>query len=163
MGKEELLKELNKLEFPQQTRSNVGGTYKGFVLGRITSWAGTGDKAGYRKIPSIKTGQPKYKEVYKLARQLIKAHDPNFKYTTIQFNKNHKSAKHVDGRNVGMSMMIGLGNYTGGELFIYNEDGKTIKKKAITKNRWIKFNGSIYPHKTASFSGTRYTLIYFKN
>ena len=154
MGKAELLKELNKLEFPQQTRSNVGGTYKGFVLGRITSWAGTGDKSGYRKIQSIKTGQPKYKEVYKLARQLIKEHDPNFKYTTIQFNKNHKSAKHVDGRNVGMSMMIGLGNYTGGELSVEGV-------KHDIKYKPVIFDGKNKEHWVEFFTPDRYSIIMY--
>ena len=158
-----LLETLQNLDFPKQTRNNVGGTYEGFVLGRITSWAGKGDKAGYRKVDSLKTGKPKYKEVHKLAVNVMKKKDPKFPFTSIQFNKNKQMKKHKDAKNVGESYIIGLGNYTGGELIVYNTDGKSEKKRVNIKNKWYKFDGSTFPHETAPFTGTRYTLVYYKN
>ena len=90
----------------------------------------------------------------------MKKHNPNFKFTSIQVNKNNRTAKHKDGYNVGESYMIGLGNYTGGELKIFDENDKN-PKTYQTKNKWIKFNGSIYPHETQPFQGDRYTLVYY--
>ena len=133
------------------------------MLGRITSWAGKGDKAGYRKVDSLKTGKPKYKEVHKLAVNVMKKKDPKFPFTSIQFNKNKQMKKHKDAKNVGESYIIGLGNYTGGELIVYNTDGKSEKKRVNIKNKWYKFDGSTFPHETAPFTGTRYTLVYYKN
>ena len=118
------------------------------MLGRITSWAGKGDKAGYRKVDSLKTGKPKYKEVHKLAVNVMKKKDPKFPFTSIQFNKNKQMKKHKDAKNVGESYIIGLGNYTGGELIVYNTDGKSEKKRVNIKNKWYKFDGSTFPHET---------------
>ena len=90
-----------------------------------------------------------------------KKHDPKFKFKSIQYNKSHRTAYHVDGKNVGESYIIGLGNYTGGEVVVYDEDGKNPKKHNI-KNKFLKFNGSIYPHETAPFKGERFTLVFYK-
>ena len=60
-------------------------------------------------------------------------HDPKFQFTTIQYNKNMRAARHVDGRNVGTSYIIGLGNYTGGELIIYDKAYDVVS----TPNRYI--------------------------
>ena len=155
---------LRNLDFPTTQRPNVlrGGHtgYKGFVLGRVTSWAGKGEKAGYRKIQSAKTKEPKYKELLKETRKFMKLKDPKFKFSSIQFNKNHRSAKHTDSKNTGVSYIVGLGDYTGGELMVYDEGGKNPVKKNI-KNRFYKFNGSIYPHETAPFKGERYSLVFY--
>ena len=115
------------------------------MLGRITSWAGKGDKAGYRKVDSLKTGKPKYKEVHKLAVNVMKKKDPKFPFTSIQFNKNKQMKKHKDAKNVGESYIIGLGNYTGGELIVYNTDGKSEKKMCKYKKT----------------SGTNLTVVHF--
>ena len=90
----------------------------------------------------------------------MKEFDSSFKFTSIQFNKNNRTSKHTDSYNIGESYMIGLGDYTGGELLIYDKNGKN-KKKYKTKNTWIKFNGSIYPHETNFFTGERYTVVFY--
>ena len=90
----------------------------------------------------------------------MKLKDPNFKFTSIQYNKNHRAAKHQDSKNMGVSYIIGLGDYKGGELIIYDENGKNPVKHNI-KNRFYKFNGSIYPHETAPFKGERYSLVFY--
>lgn len=155
---------LRNLDFPTTQRPNVlrrGQTgYTGFVLGRVTSWAGRGENAGYRKIQSLKTKQPKYQELFKETRKLMKLKDPQFKFTSIQFNKNHRAAKHTDSKNTGVSYIVGLGDYTGGELIIYDAAGNNPVKKNI-KNRFYKFDGSKYPHETSPFKGERYTLVFY--
>ena len=159
-----VLELLRNLDFPTTQRPNVlrkGQTgYKGFVLGRVVSWAGKGEKAGYRKIQSARTKEPKYRELYKETRKLMKLKDPQFKFSSIQFNKNHRSAKHSDAKNTGVSNIIGLGDYTGGELIVYDKEGKNPIKRNI-KNRFYKFDGSLYPHETAPFKGERYSLVFY--
>ena len=54
-----------------------------------------------------------------------------------QYNKNHRCAKHKDGRNVGESYIIGLGDYTGGELMVWDENDKNPKKHNI-RNKFYK-------------------------
>ena len=163
MSKTELLNELESISFPVSTRNNIkrsGHTQYGFVLGKVRM-RGSGLKYNDKVVrDSNRTSSPKYARVYELAKAVIKKAKPDFKFNSIQFNKNGRTAKHVDGNNVGVSAMLGLGDYTGGDIFIYNEDGNN-PKKVKTKNRWVTFNGSKLPHETEKFSGTRYTLVYY--
>ena len=164
--KEKVLEMLRDFKFPMTQRPNVlrpGQTgYRGFVLGRVTSWAGKGEKAGYRKIQSAKTKAPKFQPLFKETKKLMKSRDPKFKFTSIQFNKNHRSSKHTDSKNTGVSYIIGLGDYTGGELIVYDKAGKNPEKKDI-RNKFYKFDGSKFPHETAPFKGERYSVIFYSN
>ena len=155
---------LKDFDFPTTERNNVLRTgqtgYEGFVLGVVN----TRGLVGVGKMLSRKTQSPKYRELYlntkKLMDMYIKKHDRKFKFTSIQFNKSHRAAYHVDAKNVGESYIIGVGDYKGGELIVYDRHGKNPKKKNI-KNRFFKFNGSIYPHETAEFTGNRFTMVFY--
>ena len=159
-----VLNMLRNFNWPRTKRPNVlrgkQTGYEGFALGIITSWAGKGDKSGYRKTLSLKTRELKYKKLFNETKKLMKMKDPKFKFTSIQYNKNHRSAKHKDAKNTGISYIIGMGDYTGGELIVYDEDGKNPVKKDI-RNKFYTFNGSKYPHETAPFKGERYTLVFY--
>lgn len=157
--------------FPKQDRDNIVSKPKGktdqeffarnqgLVLGKINSWSKTKDgRSGI--INSKKTDTPKYKELFEEASKLMKQHNPSFKFSSIQINKDQKTIKHKDGRNVGKSYIIGLGDYTGGEVRLYNPDGKGYKDINI-KNRWATFNGSELEHETTPFKGTRYSLVFY--
>ena len=85
--------------------------------------------------------------------------EPEFKYSTIQYNKNHKCARHKDGKNVGESYIVGLGDYEGGRLIVYDENDNP--EYIDIKNKFYKFNGSKYHHETEEFSGERYSMVYF--
>ena len=59
-----VLNMLRELKWPKTARPNVlrqshvmagKSGYEGFVLGIVTSWAGKGSRAGYRKMLSMKT------------------------------------------------------------------------------------------------------------
>ena len=166
-----VLEMMRELKWPRTERPNVvreshkdreGGRrgYEGFALGKVTSWAGKGENAGYKQILSLKTRDKKYKGLFKETKKLMKIKDPKFKFTSIQYNKNNRAKRHKDSKNVGISYIIGLGNYTGGELNIFDENEKNRVKHDI-KNKFYKFNGSIYPHETVAFKGERYTLVFY--
>ena len=163
--KKHLLNILRKTNFPlNESRKNIMKkgqvSYEGFVLGMINLIPYWANIKGHKQDLSVRTKNPKFKELYDATKLLLKLHDPKFKYTTIQYNKNHKCAKHKDGRNVGVSYIIGLGNYTGGELIVFDENDKNPVKHDI-RNKFFKFNGSKYFHVTAPFKGERYTMVYF--
>jgi hypothetical protein len=81
---------------------------------------------------------------------------PGFAFTSIQVNKNYASMLHVDASNLGPSLAINLGAYSGGELHI---DGMG---KLDVHNRWQLFDGNL-PHLTCPFEGERYCAIFFSS
>tara|TARA_R110000765_G_C18669336_1_gene577907 strand:- start:153 stop:656 length:504 start_codon:yes stop_codon:yes gene_type:complete len=153
-------------DWPQQaSRKNVmekdQESYDGFVLGKVRSWAGKKEgKTGRCIVDSLKTERPKYKIIFEMASELMKEYDPKFKFTSIQFNRNHKMKKHKDGNNVGVSYIIGLGNYLDGELKIWDLTGEYTKIVDI-KDKFYKFDGSKHYHETQDFIGDRITLVYY--
>ena len=77
-------------------------------------------------------------------------------------NKNFKCPRHIDSTNVGESILLCLGDYTGGELVV--EDSDTGKTLCIdNRNKTYKFNGSKHYHYVKDFEGTRYSLVWFSN
>ncbi len=163
--KKKVIELLRKTNFPQNTsRKNVmrsnQTSYEGFVLGMINLIPYWAKKKGKKQDLSVRTKDPKFTNLYKNSIELLKLKDPEFKFTTIQYNKNQRAAKHKDGRNVGESYIIGLGNYTGGELMIWDENDKNPVKHDV-RNKFLKFNGSERFHETQPFKGERYTLVYF--
>jgi len=165
----ELLQQINP--FPKQDRDNIVNIPKGkteqtyyannsgFVLGKVRTWAPTKEgKTGV--IDSKKSNTPKYKELFQEASKLMRLHNPNFKFTSIQFNKNQKTKKHTDSKNVGKSYIIGLGDYNGGDVRLYTKKGDSYRDIDI-KNRFATFNGSELEHETRPFTGERYTLVFY--
>lgn len=80
--------------------------------------------------------------------------------TTIPFNSicinyNTIAEPHVDKYNSGVSCIVGLGDYQGGEL-VYGET------KVNIHNNPIEFDGSKIIHYSLPFEGERYSIIYFK-
>jgi hypothetical protein len=86
---------------------------------------------------------------------------PDFEFNTVVINKNFKTTKHIDSNNVGMSYIIGLGNYLDGELIILDEEGN--ETMINIKNKVFGFNGSKVYHYTNNFVGTRYSLVFYNN
>ena len=66
------------------------------------------------KVPS--RHNTKHKVLLAAAKSFLNQHDPKYGFEAVTINKNHAAAKHVDKNNKGHSYIIGLGDYTGGEL-----------------------------------------------
>ena len=165
MSKKQLLETMRDFKFPKNyNRKNVlnkdQNSYEGFVLGLINN-RGSMISQGYpAQDLSQLTKKAKYKPIYILAKKVMREKNPNFKFTSIQFNKNHKSARHKDDKNATDSYIIGLGDYTGGKLRVWSENEKTYVDYNI-KNRWLRFNGAKHFHQTLPFVGERFTLVYY--
>jgi hypothetical protein len=142
-----LLRDIRPFPSRKDTRKRarpIGAqAYVGFCLGAVN--------AADTVVPS--RFNVKYPDLLKAARRLMKAHDPTFRYTSIQVNKNMQCAPHRDKGNAGPSYGIGLGNYTGGKLVVEGTPH-------VLRNRFVKFDGRKL-HYVTPFTGERYTLIYF--
>ena len=88
----------------------------------------------------------------KLAPQIL---PQGFDYDGIQVNDNYQTEPHKDKGNRGISAIIGFGDYTGGELLVE-------ETKVDIKYKVCLFDGSIYTHSTAPWTGQRYSLVFFK-
>jgi hypothetical protein len=99
----------------------------------------------------------KYPELYSILLEFyekyVKEHLPE--YTSIQVNKNYKTSPHIDKNNAGISYIIGLGDYKGGELII-NSYKHDIHYKPLM------FEGKKWIHSTNDFNDNRYSLVFFK-
>jgi len=81
-------------------------------------------------------------------------------YNTITLNHGVKAKKHKDKLNVGDSVIVAVGDFSGGGLYTFKPDGSDPTLNNI-KDRPALFNGSVVPHQTEDFKGERYTLIFF--
>lgn len=99
-----------------------------------------------------------FPELYKLLQEYINKYNEKFEYNIITINKNLMCNPHKDLNNKGESLIIGLGDYEGGELIFHLED----KKFNDIKNKWLKFRGGEITHSVNDFIGNRYTIIYYK-
>ena len=162
---EKIYKAILKIgQFPKQKRHNIRNNQeeapRGAVLGLVKLRPTDAIKKGTKLYPSKLSFRPKYAELYRLLEELMWDYDPSFKFTSIQVNDNQLCAKHKDENNVGVSYIIGVGDYEGGELRVWNEDGTEYEDIDI-HNKFISFDGSKRFHQTLPFSGNRYTIIYY--
>ncbi len=95
-----------------------------------------------------------YPEFYKELKRMIKTIEPNFKYDSICVNHNLECLEHKDKYNKASSIIVGWGDYEGGELWV---EGIPFNIKEYP----LRFNGGICRHKTLPFKGDRWTAIYF--
>jgi len=87
---------------------------------------------------------------------------PGWRYTAITLNKNVLAKRHVDGNNVGRSVIVGIGDYTGGELRVWGPRNGADHEDVDLKDRPTFFNGALRFHETQPFEGERWTIIYYK-
>lgn len=127
------------------SRADVVGVGFTQVVGYTRDRRGNWKLSGYTE---------KHPEIFELLKNLAKKYIPDFKFTSVQLNENLKAKRHIDSINVGESIIVGFGDYTGGDLWI---DGDTYS----IKNRFVMFNGSELEHETMPFKGNRYVAVFF--
>lgn len=147
----------NKLNDGKRCFSNVYGTTKFSV---ISNYAGISsirvkNPFGDGYLTKLKNSFPEYQNIFE---EFVYYHANNFNFDQVVINKDFKITRHLDAKNVGESIIIGLGDYQGGELIVERED--SIEKIDI-KNKFYKFNGSKYYHYVEDFVGTRYSLVFY--
>ena len=130
----------------------------GLTTGRLTGITGLSYYS--KKYPHI------YEEILRI-RSLIGG-----TYTSIHVNKNVICPRHYDPKNVGDSVLVSFGDYTGCEITIAtkNETKSTYDVSVfdeIPYNAYcqpIKFNGSELLHfNTNDLVGTKYSLVFYNH
>ena len=102
------------------------------------------------------TFNPKLEKLQRTLLMLARLYIPDFRFSSIQINKNfNSSVLHVD-NNIGPSVTLSIGHFTGGKLYVHS------KGLLTTKERLVRFNGS-NPHLVLPYEGKRYSFIFFTN
>lgn len=97
----------------------------------------------------------KYPEIFEELKKIAILINPNFIFNSIYINNNVICPKHIDSNNVGQSMLISIGEYSGCKLVINNVVYDTQYKP-------IYFNGACIEHyNTDDLIGNKYSIIYF--
>ncbi len=91
-------------------------------------------------------------EIYNECKKLFPEHE----FTGVMINKNFECEPHKDKGNEGDVIIIGLGEYTGGEL-VFNDIEHDIK------NKHLIFEASKIEHYVKPFIGDRYSVVLFKH
>jgi len=128
----------NRRGFPERHRAITFGITKG----RFNNT--TGLSYWSKKKPEI------YAEIMRIGKLICP-----FEYTSIHLNNNVVCPKHIDGTNVGRSLLVSFGDYTGCNIVV---DGIIYDAKYTP----IIFDGSILEHwNTDDLVGNKYSLVFF--
>ena len=132
-----------------------------FITGLIRDWSKRSHNNYTASLRISKASKiQKHHKLMQLASMYIKEYDPNFKYTSIQFAKCMHTPKHKDKNNVGDSVIVAFGDYTGGGLIMYDEEGNEHIHDIYHKP--LVFNANENYHRTEDFVGTRFTITFFQ-
>ena len=146
-GRERLLVMLNERRWMQSKRANI-------VAPEHRERIHKGKWSERRvKIPlfsnSISRGA-----IVDLVVSLLPPWFPVFEHIMVTLNKNVECYPHRDKGNLGESVIMFLGEYTGGELCL--EDGRVFSERGV----WHKYDGSKTTHWNNKItSGTKYSII----
>jgi len=146
--------ELMKVKLPMRTRGAVYSKHKRSVtFGWVYQWANGGGKKHARC-------NTKFPRTYALLKKIIQFEDPTFKFTSIQVNQNVMCKPHRDESNVGETVVIGFGDYCGGNILI-KENQDLVKSYNVCGN-FLRFAGKNL-HWTEPWEGNRITVLFYSN
>ena len=137
-----------------------GVTWKGFL-----KYDKDGNKVFREKDPE--TGlyftkcRVKYPELHKILKEFSRRYFPDFHWTQCQLNKDFEAPWHFDSANIGESILLTLGDYTGGKTRLMHLDERV--EDIDSHYQLCKFNGSKIKHCVLPFEGTRYSIVFFDN
>jgi hypothetical protein len=176
-AKENLLEALSNYTVPPvASRANLLGTESGMMAGkksgdgivaRGVAYGFGNNRRGFDYYVKNKNNPEVYKALVAFGEAIV---PKGWDFQTIQLNHNAKAKKHRDKNNVGKSVIIGIGDYNGGELRVWDEKDDKHKDYNI-KDRPTMFNGALLSHETQPFSNPteyepgkgRYTIVYFRH
>lgn len=178
----ELLEILDELRWPTKTKygfsRDAAGNSSNFVMGATM---GVTRSSGFHKtfrhhgvnglskplglntdiVPrSMARDRDPLLRLWRLCKAFLKAVDPAFVFSSIQVNRNFSGLPHVDKHDVTYQYALSLGDFTGGRLVVATEDPKVFLS-LDTRNRMTRCDGR-RAHWVTPFSGTRYSLIFYR-
>ena len=139
---------------PVTGRADVIGT-----IGRtMTMGYGMVKFKGYREFVANKQYPELLKRLVAFGNRVV---PKGWDYETITVNHGVKAKKHKDVGNAGDSVIIGIGDFTGGDIKVWDEEDKNPEEYNL-HDQPLMFNGANHFHQTMPFKGDRYTFIFYR-
>ena len=149
---EALLGMLTKLRIPVRSVAS-NNTRRGFGSHRCTTFGIV--RARYKNLVGLSRPSHHHPEIYQEITRIGRLLAPDFPFTSIHLNKNVICPPHTDATNVGTSMVVSLGDYTGCSLVVGGEE-------VDTRHRGVIFDGTKITHyNNPNLTGTKYSLVYY--
>ena len=143
---------LNKINVPLKSAEN-NNSRKGFSKHRSMTFGIV--KVRYSGTVGISRPSIQYPDIYAEILRIAHLVAPDFKFSSIHLNKNVVCPPHKDDNNIGQSLLVSFGEYSGCELVI----GGQIYD---TKNVPVIFDGSRIEHMNLpTLVETKYSLVFF--
>lgn len=144
----EILEELESRPLPENKYRDVAGTGRSQTFGLVNR----------RCLPVDYSRQnwmrPKlFFHLQEFAKKYV-----DISWTSITVNQNYQASPHRDKGNQGVSYLVAFGSYAGGDLVIHEGD------LSGNHNIWcrpIKTDFSKYLHSVQTFTGNRYSLVFY--
>jgi hypothetical protein len=128
-----------RLNFKPTNRSVVFGISKGRFSG----------------VVALSASSKKYPKIWELINKIGDQLPSDFIYNSVFLNHNVICSEHKDSNNVGKSVLLSFGDYTGCNIVV---DGN----KYDANRQPVLFNGSLLPHyNTDDLVGNKYSLVFF--
>lgn len=145
---EALIKELQERPLPENKYRTTAGEGKSQAFGVVNR----------RSLPPDWSRQNWLRpKLFKLLKDFADLY-VKIPYTSITVNQNYQAAKHRDKGNVGNSLLVAFGNYTGGELEILEGD---FQGKHDIRHKPIITDFSKAYHQVLPFQGERFSLVFY--
>lgn len=144
----EIEKELERQPIPTNEYRNTAGAGRSQVFGIVGRRCLSPD---YSRLCWMRPYL--YKLLLDFGEQYV-----DISYNAITLNQNYRAAPHKDKNNIGDSFLVAFGNYTGGNLRIYEGD--------LSGSHNIKYTPLITDfskvlHSVEEWEGERYSLVYY--
>eukprot|EP00441_Pelagodinium_beii_P021879 CAMPEP_0197664166 /NCGR_PEP_ID=MMETSP1338-20131121/58468_1 /TAXON_ID=43686 ORGANISM="Pelagodinium beii, Strain RCC1491" /NCGR_SAMPLE_ID=MMETSP1338 /ASSEMBLY_ACC=CAM_ASM_000754 /LENGTH=556 /DNA_ID=CAMNT_0043242747 /DNA_START=6 /DNA_END=1673 /DNA_ORIENTATION=+ len=148
---------LSRVTWPLSgSRQNVRGDQidliHAFACGLVEQFTG-------EKKPKMSASTCCGRELVLASAAWMRLHDPNFPFTSIQFNKDYAAKRHRDHLNFKRtrSYCISFGDFEGGELMA--KTGASFSE-VLCKHQMVAFEGQ-HEHEVKPFKGTRFSCVFF--
>lgn len=135
--------ERKPLEMNKYRKNSGEGRSQAFGFSRRQSYRPWITRHTYKRI-----------ELYKLLVEFAEKHSIH-EWDAVVVNQNYETKPHKDVGNHGQSYICAFGEFTGGELQIYDEP-------VDIRHKLVMFDGSELLHSTAPFKGTRYSIVFYR-
>jgi len=160
-AKEKLLAALHEMTVPKIPQPSATSAHhnRGNKLGTNgrTITFGFGDtRHGWKNYATNAQHPDVYRSLVEFGNQVV---PKGWTYEGITLNHNVKAKKHTDSKNIGGSVIIGIGPFTGGAIRVWSDEKPTDHN---LHDQPVMFNGGLLAHETQPFKGDRYTMIFYK-